>query len=567
GGLAHGQIFAQPFDKVGTDSGNGPSALLAQGFEFRKLLDPGLTLEPWRLGPWYAGAPAPWPGSGYLYGSLPVPPFVSGTFANWIVLPAIPGQGAGQVASLWVRGMPTGQFPFTGSVELRYSPTGGTATGATTSSIGDFTQLIAGNTNSVLNAWDHLQGTVPGNGRLAIRWTGIAPFSFSGTSLNLLVDDLTLTGDGVTPPLPQPGETVHWTTAMSPIHLTNQQVIPAGGTLVIDAGVEIWFDFNSQPFTGSEMTALGGTIRLEGTAKNPVRLRRGVNTPNIPSIGVGSGLLATVGTQASLDANFVDSDVSIGGGQSAFIRVRNSTFQRAQPIDWTSLTDAQWQTPTLGGGKATVEIRDCVFRNAIVQLDDAIAIVSGCVFDDAKLRVERFPMSQTHAIAGNAFINSPRTAPIEVDGYDYHLAQNSINGARWPLQLNGAGLTPDSSVPASGNLGNRIPFGGGSGSEIVGPVRLPPMSVPYLIRTQLTAGNQYDSKVTFEAGTTVEMGPNAGILFEGVARTEVRGTPEAPVRFVPEVAGQPWITLSTASNPPVTFRNARLEGARWAFGG
>ncbi|MFZ9882285.1 MAG: hypothetical protein ACO3QC_12895, partial [Phycisphaerales bacterium] len=185
-----------------------------------------------------------------------------------------------------------------------------------------------------------------------------------------------------------------------------------------------------------------------------------------------------------------DSDVSIGGGQSAFIRVRNSTFQRAQPIDWTSLTDAQWQTPTLGGGKATVEIRDCVFRNAIVQLDDAIAIVAGCTFDDAKLRVERFPMSQTHAIAGNAFINSPRTAPIEVDGYDYHLAQNSINGARWPLQLNGAGLTPDSSVPASGNLGNRIPFGGGSGSEIVGPVRLPPMSVPYLIRTQLTAGNQ-----------------------------------------------------------------------------
>ncbi|MFZ9882286.1 MAG: hypothetical protein ACO3QC_12900, partial [Phycisphaerales bacterium] len=73
--------------------------------------------------------------------------------------------------------------------------------------------------------------------------------------------------------------------------------------------------------------------------------------------------------------------------------------------------------------------------------------------------------------------------------------------------------------------------------------------------------------MTFEAGTTVEMGPNAGILFEGVARTEVRGTPEAPVRFVPEVAGQPWITLSTASNPPVTFRNARLEGARWAFGG
>ena len=561
------QDFAQGFNVIGTDSGNGPSALVAQGFEFRKISDAGLTFEPWQLGPWYSAAPTPWEGSGYLYGSLPVPPFVSGNYVHWIILPVIPGQTAGKVASLWVRGMPTGEFPLAGSVELRYSPTGGTATGTTTAAIGDFTELVASNTNSVFSAWDHIQGEVPGAGRLAIRWKGIAPFSFSGTSINLLVDDFTLTGDGATPPLPQPGETVHWTPAMSPIHLTNQQVIPAGGTLVIDAGVEIWFDFNSAPFTGAEMTALGGTIRFEGTAKNPVCLRRGVNTPNIPSISVGSGLLETVGTAAMIDANFVDSDISLGGGQSAFIRVRNSNFHRAQPIDWTSMTDAQWQTPTLGGGKATVEVRDCTLRNAIVELNDALAIVTGCTFDDAKLRVERFPMSQTHAITGNTFVNSPRTAPIEVDGYGYHVAQNAITGALAPMQLNGAGLTPDSALPAGGNLVNRIPFGGGSGSEIVGPVRLPPMSVPYLIRTQLTAGNQYDSKVTFEAGTAVEMGPNAGILFEGVARTEIRGTPEAPVRFVPEVAGQRWISVSTASNPPVTFRNAHLEGGRWAFGG
>jgi hypothetical protein len=463
--------------------------------------------------------------------------------------------------------MPTGQFPLTGAVELRYSPTGGSSTGTTATSLGDFTELVASNTNSILNAWDHLQGDVPGDGRLALRWSGYGPFSFSGTTLNLLVDDLVVDGEGVTPPLPQPGETVHWTAAMSPIHLTSQQVIPAGGTLVIDAGVEVWFDFNSPPFTGSEMVALGGALRLEGTAKSPVRLRRGVNTPNIPSIGVGSGLLETVGTAATIDANFVDSDISLGGGQSAFIRVRNSVFHRAQPIDWTSMTDSQWQTPVLGGGKATVEILDCVLRNAIVRLEDALAVVSGCTFDDAKLRVMRFPMSQTHSITDNVFVNSERTAPIEVDGYGYHVGQNAISGALLPVQLNGAGLTPDSTIPASGNLGNRIAFGGGSGSEIVGPVRLPPMSVPYLIRTQLTAGNQYDSKVIFEAGTIVEMGPESGILFEGVARTEVRGTPEAPVRFVPEVAGRRWITLSTASNPPVTFRNAHLEGGRWALGG
>ena len=566
-GACHAGDVAESFDVVGNDSGSGPSALVARGYEFRRVLDPGLVSEPWQQGPWYAGAPTPWQGSGYLRGSVPVPAFASGNAATWIIFPALPGQSAGQVASLWVRGFPTGTFPVAGAAELRYSPSGGTSTGATTASVGDFTELIASNSNSVMSAWDHLQGDVPGAGRLALRWFGFAPFSFSGTTLDLMVDDFTLTGDGVTPPLPQPGETVHWTAAMSPIHLTNQQVIPANATLIIDAGVEIWFDFNSPQFTGPEMLAMGGTIRLEGTAAAPIKLRRGINTPNIPSIGVGSGLLETVGTPAMLDALHVDSDISLGGGSSAFIRVRNSTVHRAQPIDWTSLTDSQWQTPKVGGGKVTARIESCTFRNALVELDDSLAIVAGCTFDDAMLRVDRFPMSQTHAIVGNTFVNSPRIAPIDLGGYDFHVAGNSVQGGLWPVALGGAGLTPDSQIPPTGNLNNRIPISGAAGSEIVGPVRLPPMSVPYVLRSQLTAGNQYDPVVTFEAGTTVEMGPNSGILFEGSARTEIRGTPEAPVRFVPEVPGQRWVTVSTASVPPLTIRGAHFEGGRWAVGG
>jgi hypothetical protein len=567
GASAIAQDYSQSFDVVGTDSGSGPAALLSQGYEFRRVLDAGLTAEPWKLGPWYAGAPAPWEGTGYLVGSVPIPAFASGNIAVWIILPAIPGQSAGKVASCWVRGMPTGEFPLAGAVELRYSPTGGISTGSTTTSLGDFTELIASNSNAIFSSWDHIQGDVPGSGRLAIRWKGFGPFSFSGTTLNLFVDDFTLSGEGATPPLPQPGETVHWTTAMSPIHLTNQQVIPAGGTLVIDAGVEVWFDFNSELFAGQEMLAAGGVIRLEGTAKNPVRLRRGVNTPNIPSIGVGSGVLTTVGTPALLDARFVDSDISLIGASSAFVRVRNSSFHRAQPIDWTSLTDSQWQTPKITGTKCTVLVENSQFHNAIVELDDTLSIVTGSTFDDALLRVERFPIAQTYAITGNQFLNSPRYPALDLGGYDFHVASNTIAGNLWPLSLNGSGLTKDSVIPANGNTNNRVPFGGATGSEIVGPVHLPPMSVPYLVRGQLTAGNQYDSHVTFEAGSVVEMGPNAGILFEGVARTEVRGTPEAPVRFVPQIAGQPWTSLSTASIPPVTFRNAHLRGARWAFGG
>jgi hypothetical protein len=43
------QDYAQSFDVIGTDSGNGPANLIAQGYEFRGVLDPGLALEPWRV--------------------------------------------------------------------------------------------------------------------------------------------------------------------------------------------------------------------------------------------------------------------------------------------------------------------------------------------------------------------------------------------------------------------------------------------------------------------------------------------------------------------------------------
>jgi hypothetical protein len=92
-------------------------------------------------------------------------PFVAGSFVEWILLPAIPGQSANQVISAYVRGATTGIFPIAGSVEIRYSPSGGTSTGTTTSSVGDFTQLLTSNSNGTLSGWDHLQVPIPGTGR------------------------------------------------------------------------------------------------------------------------------------------------------------------------------------------------------------------------------------------------------------------------------------------------------------------------------------------------------------------------------------------------------------------
>lgn len=560
GQRADAQVFSESFDSVGVDSGAGPSGLLAKGYVFRKVLDPGFTQDPWKQAPWHGGHPPAFEGTGYLSDVMSTAPFVAGNFVGWILLPSVPGQAANQVISAYVRGATTGNFPIAGSVEIRYSPTGATSTGTTTSSVGDFTQLLTSNSNGTLSGWDHLQVPIPGTGRLAIRWVGSAPFSFSGTTMNFLLDDLTITANGTTPPLPQPGQTVHWTPAMSPIHLTNQQVIPAGGTLIIDAGVSVFFDFTAPLFVGHEITSNGGHIRFEGTAANPVVLRRGINTTEVPEVSIRSA--------GTLFGNHVDSDCSLLATWDTQFTLRNSTVFRNTPIDWVSLTDSQYQVPKVAVVKGSGLVESCSFTNAIVDLDDAIVRVEHNTFVNALLRVQRFPIAQPLTIDLNTFTQSTTKAPIELDGYDFRLGQNNVIVNNFgPVQLNGAGLTRDSVVPVSGNLENKIRFNGAGGSEIVGPLTLPPLAVPYLVTNQITAGDQYDPHISILAGTTMEMGPDAALFFEGVARIDVLGTPDAPVTFKRSNPSSPWMTFSNASNPPLIIRNARFEGGRWATGG
>lgn len=550
--------FSEDFDAVGVDAGSGPAGLLAKGFEFRKVLSPGLNHQPWKQGPWHAGQPTAFQGTGFLSGGISVPPFGPYDYAEWILLPAIPGMAAGQIVSFWVRGF-VASFPSADHVELRYSPSGGTATGSTPAEVGDFTVALAGNSNSIFSTWDHVQVALPGAGRLAIRWHGSIWGDFSGTSLDCLIDDFTVTANGVTPPLPAPGQTVHWTTAMSPIHLTNQQVVPAGGTLVIDAGVQVHFDFTSETFVGAEIRSDGGAIILAGTQSNPVVLRRGVNTTEVPRIGVGNGGI--------LEADWVDTDVKLTGYVNTRFVARNCNVHRSMPIDWASLTDALYQVPSIIIGKSTGSVIDCTFTNAICNIDDAIARVEGSTFTDSALIYNRFPIAQPAFIDGNVFTNSHDRAPLALDGYDFHLGPNNvITNNPYPVDLLGGGLTADSVVPASGNSSNRIRLYGSDDSEIKGPMTLPDLGVPYLVPQTITAGDQFDSQIRILPGATLEMGPQVGFLFEGVARIDVRGTPQAPVTFKRANPLQPWISFGIASDPPLIVRNGRFEGAQWAAG-
>ncbi len=574
-GSTFAQVYSNGLDTVGFSGVTGPSNLLSSGWTFPYVFDAGLSHNWWEQAPRHSGHPAAWEGSGFLAAGISVPPFGTQAYVQWAILPPLSGQAAGQVLTGYIRGF-TGT-PGPGSVEVRYSPTGGTGTGGTTSSVGDFTQILDTNSNGSMLAWEQFQAAVPGNGRIAFRWHGTISGGFSGTSLNFFLDDLVLVNDPNAPRMPQPGETVHWTPRMNPIRINTLQTVPRGGTLVIDAGVQIFFDSIALGEPEGGITAMGGVIRLEGTSAAPVLLRRGVNTSKVPGISVGAVgsfdsqgyYTGNAGTSGSLMAEYVDSDVSIVAGKSATLMVRNCFVHRDAEIDWFSMTDSQFQVPRVQTHFATALVQDCAFHNAIAQFGDSLFRIFGCDFDNSRLNVIRFPIAQTAVIEGNTFHDSPVVAPLELDGYDVHISSsNTFVNNFAAVSLRGAGLTPDSVVPATGNVENRVLFTGSSNAmDIVGPMTLPPMSMPYRLWAGMVEGQQFDSRVSCLAGTTIEMDPDTYLSFQGVARFEVLGTPEAPVRFIQSVPGQPWITFQTISNPPLIVRNGIFDGGIYGVGG
>ena len=131
--------FSEDFEGIGTtDTGeHGPSGLIAAGWEFRNQSEPPSSGD-WRRSPVaYQGS---W--------SLSVDWSVGGwnddqsEMSSWAVLPAIPGQIAGDVIRFFTSSGSADSFDPTAHLEVRYSLDGGTSTGSGADQVGDFTDLL-----------------------------------------------------------------------------------------------------------------------------------------------------------------------------------------------------------------------------------------------------------------------------------------------------------------------------------------------------------------------------------------------------------------------------------------
>ena len=166
--------------------------------------------------------------------------------SNWALLPDV-GQVAGEDLTLYLA---EGWSAVRSDVlEVRYSPSGGTSTGSTPQDLGDFTVLLAEFPHDTIGWWDPHVISLPGPGRIALRY-----WVPDGKSASMYVDSVSVGTPVSGPvPLPAPGETVVWTSAISPVTLSAGTTnLVAGGTVVVDPGVDLVLED-------------GATLRVEGS--------------------------------------------------------------------------------------------------------------------------------------------------------------------------------------------------------------------------------------------------------------------------------------------------------------
>jgi hypothetical protein len=467
----------------------------------------------------------------------------SGSVATWAILPDASNQ-AGDELNFVVRG----SLGADGVFEVRYSPSGGTSSGSGASGVGDFTQVLLQMTSLSSDAWQQVAVQIPGNGRIALRvFDPFQPF-FDPATL-VAVDTMDLNGRFTGPPLPQAGETVTWTTAMSPIAINTDLLIPEGGTVLVEPGVEI-------SIAEESTLSIAGTLQGDGTSGNPIVIDSVAGFP--PGILVNG----------TLDLTFAQINTQVRPAVKGSLLFANCTFTGPNGLIFndsaTSIFEDEWPP--------YVQIDQCMFDNADVRPTDATLRLTNSTFVNASaaplrgyVLVDHLEISggslsisrdQQDVHINNITVQNSPGAGINVGGSnignDYFFGpDNVLAGNLYPAAVS-AGILPGSVLPKGGNTINAVlvqPVG----FEIFGPVTWADPGIEYHVDQSPFLVGRFDAL----PGVTMRFQAEHG--FAETSAFEARGLPDNPVRF--EALSAQWCCIFT----PLRLEYCVVDGSEFGI--
>ncbi len=550
-GLRAQANYSEGFESAGfiVGSNHGPDGLIAAGWQFRNQSDPVSSGDWTRWNYAYQGNAA-----------LNVNQTVSQWFnfnepeaSSWAILPAIPGQIAGDELRFKISSVLPGFFspPGTGHFEVRYSSSGQTDTGNNSDDVGDFDTLLADFPDPLTHVWSDRAVILPGSGRIAFRFH-IPPAptddDFKG---GIQIDNLTIGAVAAGPPIPGPGETAVWTAAMSPIAFTEITTIPSGSTVIVEPGVVVDL-------------ALTATLTLDGSLI-------GHGLPGQPVTLQGFDSLDVRGGTLDLDQAVVGVQVEVSGPSSTILRnvafIAGSTFWTggsASLPPFIDIDQCQFDGSIVRLGSCSLRLTNSTFQSSFAEFGGNPPVLDNLSFDGSPQTGLNLQFFQQPLFLDNVSITNSAEAGLWLAAANVLVGPNvTINGNQYPAQIGGSGFLDGSVLPATGNLNNHVLVEANS-TGLVGGNVWADTGIPYAIPDFYSAGT-----IDILPGVHVQLGPLAELWgVDGTARA--RGTPTDPVVFDRLIPGQKWQGLQKFHRFEHCIIDGGEVGARFnssSFGG
>ena len=375
-------------------------------------------------------------------------------------------------------------------------------------------------------------------------------------------------------PLAPSVTTITWHAADNPHVVSGTYTVPAGQTLVMEAGVIVDIQANST-------LQVDGQLIGNGTAGNHIKINGAVNAQSTVDVRGTLDLKFTeVRALIAPDSNgvllFADcSFLPDGGGGYIFnggilTQAVGSHAAYLQFDRCAFLGDTTYNSASLYCAYVTVVLRNTTFTNG-----SFCSVYPGYLFVDGVISDGSAEFGLAFGSDGDLFLNNisvtnATNAGLKLagdtrNGTNVLLGPNvTLQGNEYPVHLTIAGLYPASNIPATGNRKNLIHV-----SEFAGVGGYwPKFAIPYY---NDASPLNVSSGLHILPGVTVKMAPFSYIIDTGFGDgMRAFGTKTAPITFERADPAQAWYDLHSdrteggrMRHTIVTGNTDGVNGGRW----